>query len=334
MFCTRSVTSCHFFLLLFLLGQNLIVSNLQAQSGQPINRPADAEYKLSASVRIGLGYSDTENNSGDYAIEDFESRLRWQGSTDLAAGLQANGYIELGLDSEDNTEGSSGIDQTRQLWAGLSGLWGSLRAGAQYGTFYDMVSVHTDLAWVGSCWTQFECDEETRVLKYQTPPSPLVLSVSATATPDDEGSDPADQIEYGFTYQSSGLTFAMAATNYAEEGEFDGGMVVGVVLKTTADQLGLTIAYQQSDRSVAAAIGNAPSATDDVTHLTLGVNYRQSYFIYNMTDTGNSEPSWYTLGATQVLGDAASFFYEYQVVDFDDQRDEDVFFRAGLIYDW
>lgn len=323
------------FLAYFLcLNISLLSFDARAQAtGSNSNTPVTTQ-KLSASLRLGLAYRDLDSNSGDYSLSDFGSRISWQGQTQLAVGLMANGYLELALDSDDNSSDNSGIDRTRQLWAGLSGGWGSLRVGAQYGSFYDLISVHTDVATWGSCWTQAECSRKTRVLKYQGPLSPLVFALSGTASAEDDGNDALDQIEYGFNYRSDALVLGVAAVTYAGEAGYDGGNTVGAVLKADLGGWAMTVGYQKTDQSIAVGLGTNPGATGDVTNLTFGLTYINSYLIYNKGDTGNTEPNYLTIGMVQNLANSAALSYEYQQVDNDDSGDSETYVRAVFRYDW
>jgi len=137
----------------------------------PLVSQAEDKTSLTASVRIGLQLVDQEES--DIGISNFGSRIIWTGERDLDNGLTGIGRVELGIDPDRNARNSSGANRTRQMWAGLKGGFGTVKIGAQYAAFYDMVSSHTDIAWWGSCWTQFECARKTRVLKYNGGTGPL-----------------------------------------------------------------------------------------------------------------------------------------------------------------
>lgn len=295
---------------------------------QLINRSSageSSEQGLSASVRIGLTYADIATNSGDYRLEDFDSHIGWQGKASLSAGLNADGYIELGVRPERLDSFELGV---RELWGGLSGPWGLLRAGTQHSTFYEMISSATDVAVWGSCWTQFECSRKSQVIKFRSPPAPLVFGLSAVARTDNGESEVADQFEYGFGYQAGSFYFGFAGSVLGDEGGLSGGNLLGVVLTFGFSGGSLTFAYQQTDAEVFADPG------DEVTHLTLSLVYGSTYMIYNQTGIDSREPVWITLGSRQNLGSGASLFYEYQQVDLDDEFDEDLYLRAGIQFDW
>ena len=168
------------------------VAPLQAQSGdlptlRQLQRQSNSSlpnlsYALTASLRLGIARTDDVDNSGDFSLEDYESRIGWRAQTPLAAGLAADGYVEIGLESANSefNEGDVALN-LRQLWAGVSGAFGSLRLGRQYDSFYEYISAPTDIAEFGSCWTQLFCDRQSRVIKFTTPDAPLVIGVSLVA---------------------------------------------------------------------------------------------------------------------------------------------------------
>lgn len=286
---------------------------------------AGTEQGLNASVRVGLTYADIGSNDGDFRLEDFDSHIGWRGRTSLSAGLNADGFIELGVRPERTDSFELRI---RELWGGLSGSFGLLRAGTQHGTFYELISSATDVAVWGSCWTQFECSRKSEVIKYRSPPAPFVFGLSVVARADNGEGEVADQFEYGFGYQSGSLYFGFAGSQTGDQGELSGGNLLGAVLTFGFSGGSLTLGYQQTDAEV--LVGNA----GEVTNLTLSLVFGTTYLIYNQTGTDTNEPVYFTLGARQSIGSGASLFYEYQQVDLDDGIDEDLFLRAGVQVDW
>ena len=330
------------------------VAPLQAQSGdlptlRQLQRQSNSSlpnlsYALTASLRLGIARTDDVDNSGDFSLEDYESRIGWRAQTPLAAGLAADGYVEIGLESANSefNEGDVALN-LRQLWAGVSGAFGSLRLGRQYDSFYEYISAPTDIAEFGSCWTQLFCDRQSRVIKFTTPDAPLVVGVSLVASPDDAGNDAADQIQYGFSYRSGSLYFGFAGARVADEGTADEGNVFGLAFSFGFGGGSIAISYQDADEGVAlstgmpfssSAVESTPGGLPETTNLTLGLKYGPGYLIVNRGEAGNAEPEWLTLGASHSLGQTSALFYELQSVDRDDGTDEDNFLRLGFRYDF
>lgn len=278
-------------------------------------------------MRIGLSYVDDASNSGDYRLEDFDSRIGWQGTSVVGAGLNADGYIELGVRQEPEDEFELVV---RELWAGLSGPWGSLRLGNQYSTFYEMVSATTDVAVWGSCWTQLECERKSQVIKYRSPAAPMVLGFSLVTTADDIGNDAVDQFEYGLGYQAGNFYFGLAGSGFAEEAQFSGGNLFGAVITFGFSGGTLSLGYQQTDAEVALQT----EFDGDLTNLTVSLTYGSNYVIYNQGEIDQAKPTWLTIGAKYTMAAGSSLFYEYQQVDADNGSDEENYIRAGLSFDW
>jgi len=317
------------------------LNQLQRQGNSSL--PA-LSYALTASLRLGIGRTDDLDNSGDFSLEDYESRIGWRAQTPLSAGIAADGYVEIGLESANSefNEGDVALN-LRQIWAGISGAFGSLRLGRQYDSFYEYISAPTDVAEVGSCWTQLFCGRQSRVIKFATPDAPLVLGVSLVASPDDAGNDATDQIQYGFSYRSGSLFFGFAGARVADEGAADGGNVFGLALSFALGDGSFAISYQDADEGVAlssgmpfssAAVEFSPGGVPETTHLTFALRYGPGYLVVNRGEVGSAEPDWITLGASHSLGQTSALFYELQRVDRDDGTDEDNFLRLGFRYDF
>ena len=310
--------------------------------------------QLNASIRIGLAYTDNETSDNDFAISNFGSRLRcgvvrrsW--TTDLPGWA----YMEFGINPDDNERGNSGVDRTRQLWAGLSGDFGTAKIGAQYAAFYDLISSHTDIAYWGSCWTQEECGRETRVLKYEGEAGGLKYAASFVGAPDDDGNDVADELEFGANFTTGGgLTFGLAASLQADDvtdveqvdaagdpvvgpdgapvtvsADDDGGTLLGAVVKGEFGGAGLALGLQLADEDFV-------DGDDDLTNLTFAGTFGNAYVVANLGDSGDASPYFATLGYYTDLNPAATMYYELQTVDADDGTDSEILGRAVFIYNF
>lgn len=292
----------------------------------PITSSADSST-LTASIRIGLTFED-DGTTDELFFRNFGSRLKWNGTKELDNGWTGIGYAELGLNPDNNSRGSSGIDETRQLWAGLTGGFGSLKLGAQYAAFYDMVSAHTDIAWWGSCWTQFECGRKTRVLKYSGSAAGLSIAASVVAAAGDEDNDFADQIEVGANYTFGKYKVGVAGSQTTDEGVVDGGTLVGVMLGGTFGAAELTLTHQDADSDFA-------QSAAEVTNTTIAGTLGPIYVIYNVTDNGSSsDPFYATLGYTWTITDSTLMYFEAQTNDPDTDVDAETIIRATYKLDF
>jgi len=313
----------------------LILAAIAAASISPLTW-AD-ENSLTASFRVGATYVDgrtvaEEDGSnrvinGDFSIANFGSRIKWSGEKTFENGLSGIGYLEFGFNPDANGRGNSGIDRTRHAWGGIKGGFGTVKVGAQYASFYDMVSGHTDIAWWGSCWTQFECGRETRVLKYTGQSGGLTYSASLQGNPDDAGNDAADQVEVGVNYTVGDFVVGLATSMHADNGADKGGTLLGGVIKGKAGPVGLGLSYQIADEDFA-------NANDDFTNVTLTSTFGNAYAVYNRGDDGTNNPQYGTLGYTLNIGSGALMYFEYQFIDDDSPQDEETILRATYKYDF
>ncbi len=295
------------------------------------------ENSLTASFRVGATFVDGRTVTGedgssevvndDFSIANFGSRIKWSGEKDFENGLSGIGYLEFGFNPDENSRGNSGIDRTRHAWGGVKGGFGTVKVGAQYASFYDMVSGHTDIAWWGSCWTQFECSRETRVLKYSGQTGGLSYTASLQGNPQDEGNDAADQLEAGFNYTVGDFVVGLATSVHADNGVDEGGTLIGGVIKGKAGPVGLGLTVQVADEDFA-------DSNDDFTNVTLTSTIGNVYAVFNQGDSGSNNPQYGTLGYTLNIGAGALMYFEYQYIDDDSPQEEETILRATYKYDF
>jgi len=290
---------------------------------------ADSHSELTASVRIGLTYQETTGDDGEIFLRNFGTRLKWKGKRAINDDLTAIGYVELGLNPDTNQrnvpDASSGADRTRQLWAGVKGGFGTVRVGAQYASFYDTISSNTDIAWWGSCWTQFECARETNVIKYNATRGDLSYSASIVA-PEDDDDNFADQFELGINYVWDEYTFGIATSIQADSGDNDGGSLLGLMAKGDLGPLGVALTLQRADADFA-------GDDDSANNLTVAATHGNYYLIMNSGDNVDGTTDFATLGYTYKVSSNALMYFEYQNVSNDDSSD-DTFARATFKLDF
>lgn len=281
---------------------------------------------LTASVRIGLTAVDNDAIDNDVSLSNFGSRLIWTGDKALGNGLTGIARLEFGMNPDDNSRGSSGIDRTRQLWAGLQGEFGTVTVGAQYAAFYDQISVNTDIAWWGSCWTQFECGRETQVLKYSGATGAFSYAASVSAQSNDEDNDALDQIELGVNYALNQYTVGLGVSSQADEGANSGGTLIGLLAKGPVGPVNVALTIQMADEDFA-------DAGDDVSHITLAGSMGDIYAVYNQQDNGGNSPFYGTLGYKYDIGPGTLMYFEYQLNDDDTGADAESILRATFKFD-
>lgn len=284
--------------------------------------------KLTASIRIGATLVDNDSVDTDFSIRNFGTRIKWSGEKAYDNGLSGIGYVELGLNPDDNARGSSGADRTRQLWAGLKGDFGSVKVGAQYAAFYDLISSHSDIAWWGSCWTQFECARETQVLKYNGTAGVFQFAASLQGEANDDGNDPADELELGFNVNAGPVLLGLATSIRADEENNSSGTLFGAVAKGKAGPVGLTLGLQFADSEFA-------RSADDVANTTLAATFGNFYTVLNVEDNGGEQnPAYGTLGYTLNIGESSLMYFEYQLIDDGSDAGNETIVRATYKYDF
>lgn len=287
--------------------------------------PAAAESDLSASVRMGITYEETRDNDGEIFMSNFGTRIKWSGTTEIREGLEGISYIELGLDADDVNNGESGANHTRELWAGVAGDFGTVKMGAQKAAFFDLISSHTDIAWWGSCWTQQECDREARVLKLNGGSGALTYAASVSLT-DDADDDFADQIEFGANYDLGEYLLGVAASIQDDEGDRDGGTMIGLLASGTLGKIDLRITYQDINAEYL-------NSEEDSEHLTIAAQLGNAYVVHNDGNNGGATADYTTIGYTYDISDSALMYFEYQTID-SDAGEDDTIGRAVLKYDF
>jgi len=283
-----------------------------------LSAPAFADSKLEGSIRIGYEYRDAGVDADGvdpdaaFNIRNFGSRLRWSGNRAINGSTDAIAYLELGLNPDANggNPRSGGVDRTRHLWAGLSGNFGTVKIGAQYSSFYDMVQGKTDIAWWGSCFQQFECSRETNVLKFTGKTGGLSYSASVESAGDADD-DVADEFEIGANFTVGKWGVGVAAAMHSDEGADDGGTLVGAVATGGVGIFGVRVGVQVADEDFA-------NSADDFTHVTVAATLGDLYAVANVGDNGPLSPSFATLGYTLNLGPGSLFYFEAQTLDSDE----------------
>jgi predicted porin len=271
---------------------------------------------------------DNDTTDNDLALQNFGSRLIWSGDKDLGNGLTGVARLEFGINPDNNSRGTSGIDRTRQLWAGVQGGFGTVKVGAQYAAFYDQISSNTDIAWWGSCWTQEECGRETQVLKYSGATGDLSYAASISAQANDVDNDALDQIEFGVNYAINDYTVGLGVSSQADDGADDGGTLIGLLASGPVGPVNLALTIQMADQEFA-------NAVDDVNHITVAGSMGDFYAIINQQDNGSAgnDPFYATLGYSKSIGDGALMYFEYQTIDNDTAADAETIVRATFKFD-
>jgi predicted porin len=114
--------------------------------------PVAAQVTVYGIIETGLQSFDNGTTTYNRAIDGAvnTSRLGFRGKEDLGGGLQAEFQMEMRINPSQGGAGQNNANRmfNRELWAGLSGGFGSVRIGAMDLT--DAVSIHTGVGVSGN----------------------------------------------------------------------------------------------------------------------------------------------------------------------------------------
>ncbi len=274
--------------------------------------PAVAETSITGSVRIGGLFDDSTGND-DLSIRNFGSRFIMSASEEIGEGLTGIGRVEVGI-NPNTTSGSrefGGFDRTRQVWGGIQGGFGTVKIGAQYTAFYDMVTGKGDVAWWGSCFLEEECARVPAVLKYSGGSGPITYAASIQADSGDEGNDVADDLELGATYDAGSFTLGAGVTARADDGADEGGTLVGIAATGALGDANLSAVFQVADQEFV-------NDTDDHTIVTVTAWYKNMYGLFTSRDQSTNTPTSMTLGYQWDIADKTLMYFELQQLDPDE----------------
>jgi len=275
------------------------------------------------------------NSDGDIHLGDqANSRFGFRGTTDLGNGMTAGARIEIGMGTSAFNRGSVREDAAnwdkRLAWVDLSGAFGTLKLGNQWGTLYEYLGYNTfrSHGFGASMWY-----EATKELNYDTYGLRVSDAVEYTYGSGGYGSDP-------FTFTAQGIfdqrnddpnmgdetldayTLAGAATfgnvtiNAAYYGENNPGgvaepslMGVGARFNVT-DALLLSGTYMNVDRDVA--------GSDDVSTIDLHGEYDFGNGLSGMvgygmsSDDDNGDLDMIFLQLNKNLGAGTDIYVEFE----------------------
>ena len=296
---------------------SLLVASLLATTAAPA-MAADKSTFI-GSLRIGALWDDNVNDDGQFAIQNFGSRIRWSGERTINDSLNGVAYVELRIETNDNATGTTGINRTRHARAGLSGDFGSLWWGAGYSTFYDFVTGKADIAWWGSCFVGLECSRETRVLKYTGNFGGFSIGAAIEARADAE-EDFIDELELGIGYNIGGLGLGAAVAIYADDTvdadlglSDDGGSLFGLSAKYDFGAGSIVGIYQLGSDDI--GVGGTP---DEQTTVSFAGTLGNFYGVLETRDNGaGNDLLSGTLGYTWNIAPSSLMYFEAQTLDND-----------------
>ena len=147
----------------------------------PLGVQADVTVYGRINNAIELDDKGMQPNKGKTALEDNDSttdvstiasRFGVKANSDLGNGLTAHGHYEFATNTDD---AAGGITATRIATAGLSGGFGRIDVGNQWGAFYNTVGVDIDPTWWIGPIAGATPGRSPNTIKYSNSVGPLAL---------------------------------------------------------------------------------------------------------------------------------------------------------------
>lgn len=280
---------------------------------------AQAGSSLTGSLRYGFAYTDDGANDAQTTLQNFGSRIKMAGDSDLGNGMTGYGNLELRLSDSRN-----GDVVNRTYRVGVKGAFGDLSLGVQ-DTAFDIANPDRTW-WNGGFGLVGKRSEKHGALRYSKMFNDAVeLRVGAAMQKNDPGAEEAaDIFDIGVKYAANNITLAAAMqSDAASEGTataVSGGYNFG-----SGD---FTVTYGIEDEDFA---GGA-----EVTGLDIQVGFGNFFGWYGQkeADGADSTPSSIGVGYTQSLGPQTTMWYELFSNDPDTDADASMALNAVLKVDF
>ncbi|MGB0867453.1 MAG: porin [Granulosicoccaceae bacterium] len=285
---------------------------------------AQAGSSLTGSLRYGFAYTDNGDGAdAQMTLQNFGSRIKMAGDSDLGNGMTGYGNLELRLNNErDNADDATGGIGNRIYRVGLKGSFGDISFGLQ-DTAFDIANPDRTW-WNGGAGLMGKRNEKNGALRYSKSFGDVELRAGAQMVSDADA-DVADIFDIGVKYAANNITLAAAIQNdAASEGTataISGGYNFGA-----GD---FTVTYGIEDEDFNGGV--------EETGLSVQVGFGDFYGWYGQTEEdtdGAATPSSIGVGYTQSLGPQTTMWYELFQNDADDDTDADMALNAVLKVDF
>ncbi len=289
---------------------------------------AGTSSTLVGSLRYGLAYSDPGDGAdGDFSSQNFGSRIKWAGSSDLGTGTTAFGQLELRLNSARNSNVVN-----RHYRVGLEGDFGKVSLGLQDSAF-DLVNPDPSW-WNGGAGLGGNRAEKPGTVKYENSFGDVAFAAAVTAETGDTDNDFADLFDIAAKYSANGITLGAgmqtlagdAASAHLGTGDGSAFAITGGY-NFGAGWFDVTFGVEDEDFN---AVGGS-----EVTNMHLNVVFGDVYGWFGSKETdGGNTPTGMGIGYTQSLGPKTLIWYELFQNDADDGSDADLGINMALKLDF
>ncbi len=187
--------------------KTLIATAVSAALMAPVAAQAEADVSLYGRIHHGIWLNSTDGSDSATDFASGGSRFGIKASSDLGNGMTASAHYEFGTNS-DSSEDDSGVAATRIGTVGVSGGFGSITLGNQWGAYYNNVPyLDPTFESIGVLYWQKRSGlgskyRTAKTIKYSNSFGPVSLELDARPV----DSDPSNQYRDGFAV---GATFAV-----------------------------------------------------------------------------------------------------------------------------
>ncbi len=248
--------------------KTLIASAVSAALMAPVAAQAEdmAGPEVSVYGRIHQGIKIENPDTGDRTTDfvGIGSRFGIKASSDLGNGMTASAQYEFATNSD---KGDDGVTATRVAKVGVSGAFGSVDLGNQWGAYYNLVGVHMDPTfWVGGSTYYLGADpgiygpmRTANTIQYSNSFGPVSIAVDVR-TDDTKSANKVTPVEGGDGYAAAAsfavndnITFAAGVDND------DMRDIVGGGVKVSLGNYWASIATHRADIEAVTAVNAVPN---------------------------------------------------------------------------
>ena len=318
--------------------KTIIATAVSAALMAPVAAQAEADVTVYGRIHQGIKLVNPEVGDSTTNFVGIGSRFGIKASSDVGNGMTASAQYEFQVDSDvaKNSEDNA-VKQTRVAKVGISGGFGSVDLGHQWGAYYNLVGVHLDPTFSVGGAKYYLADGPLRTantIKYSNSFGPVSLELDVRldetdnegkpgdidpatgipkligdGTPDEGGDGHAVAVSVAV---NDNITLAAGVDNTT-----DGNSITGGAVQVSLGNYWASIAQHSVDPE-------GEGAEPSTTQLWVGGSFGNTSAMVgtgqgdkDMGDVTGGEPSDVTLGVYHSLGGGLGLIYEGHKLDSD-----------------
>lgn len=257
---------------------------------------AQSNVKMFGSIDGGVRYLDNVNSAGDSKTSIGSigglgaDRIGFSGTEDLGNGLKANWHLETGFNIGTGAlDNAAGKLFNRTAKVGLSGAWGAVDIGHQYG-----VNFHTLGLYEPFKLTHFSF---TGIIPGVKAAAGTSAGMTATNRFGTFGGARFDN-DVQYTGKFNGFTFSAEHALGELAGSANNGAASAIGLSYAGGPFAVGAAYTTKKANISVAA--APASWQDATQLTAGGAYRMGKFRFTVGIMNDKQETGSAVPATKV----------------------------------